>query len=659
MPGGRLRSLLDAGEGSIAPGAGAAPAPEYAVSRIGFINEWPLHLGWVLVVPILIVIVWLWADYKRVIYKNFGNKLRVPVETYHELYFWTIQYHCISRFCLQAQLPRAEKLLDWCDSRRRNHVEGIPVPNIVLKTYRSALFLAPSGIIGSVIILHVLLNIECGRFMVNDKEVFRIMFLFLLALIGALLFVLGFVTMRLELAAVQWVMTTALHALSPVELAFGIATGIRLHTYEQAMVGKGPDASEEWGDMSGSGQEDGIKMYARHFTGLTDPFAGMGSLYPGDIPIKVFSTALTVLLTYLAVCRAKPGSDTTTALLGVGLLILGASALVIQMILNLASAAKKLRRGTEQVYRAASLAYWSPRLPSFETYQKLTLPKLVGALTKRNSGDPGFLAASESNLDEGKLTEADWCQVTGKEVSFEQFADAYFPPLWSMLLPIQRLDLKKLAKLDAVVEPVEYPYSPTVTLESLLKEIKRKAETWTAAKATPGEPQKSGSPDHTYNVLRIGKDKCGQRKMLISNNGKFSPESSLGKLKSAVVNDLYQLAVDVEQTAGIHRSYSIQWWLAQPTFDQFVGTVSIYRTLTADEEKSYAPGIRATLRLLGRGQHRLQRVKHEVQLKLDDLNIPEKDAASLKAWLRHYWEFLRPSCGQVSLVVLFHPCHSL
>jgi hypothetical protein len=653
MPGGRLLSLLDAGEGLIAPGAGAAPAPVY-VSRIGFINEWPLHLGWVLVVPILIVIVWLWADYKRVIYKNFGNKLRVPVETYHELYFWTIQYHCISRFCLQAQLPRAEKLLDWCDSRRRNHVEGIPVPNIVLKTYRSALFLAPSGIIGSVIILHVLLNIECGRFMVNDKEVFRIMFLFLLVLIGAVLFVLGFVTMRLELAAVQWVMTTALHALSPVELAFGIATGIRLHTYEQALVGKGPDASEEWGDMSGSGQEDGIKMYARHFTGLTDPFAGMGSLYPGDIPIKVFSTALTVLLTYLAVCRAKPGSDTTTALLGVGLLILGASALVIQMMLNLASAAKKLRRGTEQVYRAASLAYWSPRLPSFETYQKLTLPQLVGALTKRNSGVPDSVAAPESNLDEGILTEAEWCRVTGKEVSFGQFADAYFPPLWSMLLPIQRLDLKKLAQLDALVVPVEYPYSPSVTLDTLLDGIKQKAATWGVGEATPGEPKEpSGSPQHARNVLRIGNDKCGQRKMLISNDGKFSPDRSLKALKSAVVNDLYQLAVDVEQTAGIHRSYSIQWWLAQPTFDQFVGTVSIYRTLTADEEKSYAPGIRATLRLLGGGQHRLQRVKHDVLLELDALNSPEKDAATLKAWLRHYWEILRPSSGQVSLVVLF------
>lgn len=223
---------------------------------------------------------WLVADIKRVAYKNSNNKLRVPVRRFNKLYSSTIKYHCKRQLFLLAQLPQAEKLIEWFGNRQKIHKEGLCVPDIVVKTWGSGWYLGPSGIIISTLILWILWNLSTGAIHVENEAVFYYIYSLTLSILGVLTTVLPLVALRLEQAAVEWVLTTALHALSPFELAFGVASGIRVHTYQQAKAGKEPDPTEEFWDTSSSIQQDGVFLYTRLFTADSDPLCGDGFPLP-------------------------------------------------------------------------------------------------------------------------------------------------------------------------------------------------------------------------------------------------------------------------------------------------------------------------------------------------------------------------------------------
>ncbi|GAQ82449.1 hypothetical protein KFL_001110270 [Klebsormidium nitens] len=299
--------------------------------------------------------------------------LKVPIENFHKLYFWTIQYHCTSRFCFQAQLPFAEIFLEWCESRAKYHVKGIPVPEITIQVVSSAHWLSLAGLASTAAVLTILqkLDGDHGDYKIANRNTIITFFLGLLAMTAMVLVGVVDCANRLEAAAVQWVITTALHALSPVELAFGVANGIRLHTFQQALQGKGPDATEQWGDMKGSGHEDGTPCYTQIFTQGVDPLSGVAALYPGDLPLKALATGLIMVLSSVGIYYTDAKTDITTAVIGVMVLYLGTAALCIQYVLNLRLAAIKLTRAAERAYNAAGIAYWcrQPTVTVPETMQ--------------------------------------------------------------------------------------------------------------------------------------------------------------------------------------------------------------------------------------------------------------------------------------------------
>jgi hypothetical protein len=581
---------------------------------------------WLLIYA-FILIVTVWSDVKRVAYKNFNGKLIVPVNTFLDLYYWTIQYHCLTRCCFQAQLPVAEKLLDWCYSRKKQNVEGILVPDIVIKTYSRAcaFLLGVSSCITTSVLVLALGRVKQGLIAVNDKTTIEIIYVFLLCLLVALLCLRAGMALYLECAAVQWVITTALHALSPVELAFGVATGIRLHTYQQAINGRGPDAGEEWGDMSGSGQGDGMALYTCYFIEFANPCEGMASLYPGDTPLKVFSTALTSLLTFIAVTKATQNSPSTntTALLGVAALILGAAALLMQMVMNLRKAALKMRKGAKQAYAAAALAYWSPRLTTLGPFGKDHLwAELVDEMKRRNS-------SSQSSI----LTDKEWCKLTMRELDFHSFAEAYFPKWYEVLKPVQLLNFRMKGAAQGTAKIFIYSYSPSDTLTFIMDQIKLLRETSTR-RIEEIQREVNGS---NLNELLIYGVPCGVRKLEISKDGCFRHEPSLKQMADVVEKDLLQLASDVQTKSGISVDYSLKWWFAQPTFDQFIGAISRYRTLCG--EHSYAPGIKAVLDNSPEERDRLQSIRWEPG-RVDPEPLKGPGGAGLLPWLRDLLEGL-------------------
>lgn len=310
------------------------------------------------------------------------------------------------------------------------------------------------------------------------------------------------------------------------------------------------------------------------------------------------------------------------------------------MILNMRGATRKLQQGSEQAYHAAALAYWSPRMPYTQDSSKWQ--RLVAMVKARNRlGAP--VAVLASNVPGGVLTEADWCIGLSRQISFEEFALAYFPSIWSLVFPVQRLDLANLkSEVRRYTADIGYEYSPEETLRDLVDQIKR-------ILITPDQ-EAAAKEGHCINVLSlpnlIGSEMwdCGEQKMLISNNGRFDPKATLEGprgLIEAVVNDLKQLALDLQSKVGIPKECSLQWWMAQPDLDQFLATLSKYRSLTGGD-KSYAPGIKATLAAdideAGGKKHRLCKVPHSPRFDVDlaELERPLGLLAALKAWASHY-----------------------
>lgn len=525
-------------------------------------------------VSILVVVGVCW--WKYYIHTSFDRKLKIPVANFHKLYFWTLQYHCTTRFCFQAQLPFAEKFLEWCSSRARFHREGIPVPEITIQVVGSAHWLSLAGLSSTAAVLTILQKLDGDQqFKIVSRTTIISFFLLLLAMTALLLVGVVDCANRLETAAVHWVITTALHALSPVELAFGVATGIRLHTFQQALQGKGPDATEEWGNMEGSGQEDGTACYTQIFTQGVDPLSGVAALYPGDLPLKALATGLIMVLSSIGIYFSDPKTDITAAVIAVMVLYLGTAALFIQYVFNLRLAASKLKDAAERAYNAAGIAYWVPRWPAFGKVRNLGrfAPNVL-----RN-----ILAREPCVVVNGASIEADLSSILAGHLTFEEFAQSYFPTRLSVLWwPIQKLTLpfkSEPAETPPVTNTIPgYRYSPEATLQGLESSI-------AAMDSTARSPNGS-------NLIIFGRE-CGERKVLISNIGSFDLEAFSRSLGEAVVQDLLALSKVVEDKTKIPARFSVNWWLAQGSIDEFIGTVTKYRSLAKDT--SYAPGIFATL----------------------------------------------------------------
>lgn len=335
--------------------------------------------------------------------------------------------------------------------------------------------------------------------------------------------------------------------------------------------------------MRGSGQEDGTARYTQIFNQEVELLSGMAALYPGDLPLKAFATGLIMVLSSIGIYYSGPDTDITTAVIGVMILYLGTAALFIQYVFNLKMAASRLQRASKKAYEAAGVAYWAPRWPAFDG------PKSPGY---KPDDLRDILLRRKS--DQTKLTEANLCEILAGHLEFKDFAKGYFPSRWSMLLwPIQKLTLPFKPELAEKTNTIEgyYTYTPGATLEGLKESIALMATT---------DPSPKGSH------LIIAGVKCGERKVLISNIGSFDSVGFSNRLKEAVVQDLLSLAQVVEDKTKITAAYCVNWWLAQPdepNMDEFIGTVTKYRSLAMDA--SYGPGIKATLAAVRLKQHRL------------------------------------------------------
>lgn len=272
----------------------------------------------------------------------------------------------------------------------------------------------------------------------------------------------------------------------------------------------------------------------------------MDSLYPGDIPIKGFATTITIIFSYFAVTQTTMATDNGPTLLAIAALIAANIFLVIQLILNLHTAIKKLCRGSLRAYEAAGFAYWTPR----------------------TEDPPG-----NGNR---KSTWSELCYIS-KDHGKSSFADRYFPKLWELIRPVQLLPKKwdVAGDSDETESNVYKSYTPEFTFHTVVKELANGIREKLKDKSEVKSPSVANG-DNDFRASLLPK-----RIMVISKDGTFDSDSSTDEMINVVKGELMELAGDVEEASGILIEYSLYRWLSklQTPFDEFISVLSFDRSL--------------------------------------------------------------------------------